>query len=292
MSLTDISSTINNSITNAFVSNSGVCNISNENGQQININDIVTNNCDVNFDNVKNVIDISDQETCLQGNDNILLVLGIQNDFSNSLTSSLNGNPAVTSSLMKYTHTTNIQDTVNTVTNNLHFDNMTSCVESTINSQGINISNIKINCFPGSNPPETFNMSNIENNLYGTIVQSCTQVQVNNLLEGFQGSTLTPTPPAPPAPPAPLIANQPQLVSDNQQPMIAGYLVNSPVGAGIISGIVIGSIIIIIIIWFLCLYKKQSSQQQSQKQPPLQQPQQLPQQQQHLFGLKKYKRKY
>lgn len=280
MSISDINSVLNNSLTNVFSANSSTCNIADVNSQTINISDIQTVNCNVNINDISNKIQLSSQQTCLITNSN---TANLQSQFQTTLANNLNANPAVTQSLMSETNTTNMSDLVNNVTTNLHFDNMAECIETAINNQKINISGIKVYCAPGpygpTNPQGSLNISNVQNDLYGIVVQSCVQDQVNNFINGLnqtQGPGLIPA--------AVPLSNQGQTPTQTPTPTqtqtqpgpIFGYKINDPIGISIITAIIVGSILVILL--FIYLFNGFTKQTQQQ------------QQQQQLFGLKKYRK--
>jgi len=179
-----IKSILQTTLNDFYNSNASQCNTPDVNSQSISFRDLNFVNCLVDFTDESNSITLASTVLCLQTTPNTT-------SFTNSLANSLAGNQSVLNSLSNLG--SNNATIATNITNQLDINGISSCIETVINDQSINISGVSVYCTPGSTVPVDF--SNISNNLYGTVVMSCSNNAIDNFVNGLDQTSQAPQTP-------------------------------------------------------------------------------------------------
>jgi len=255
---------IQNTLNTLYNNNSSVCDISDVNSQDISFANMNFINCNVDFSNDYNSITLDSTIACLQSTSSSL-----PSQFTQLITNSLSSSPTTEDQLESQLGTNSVSDTATYITNNLDFTSISNCIETAINNQTIDISNISVYCTPASTaipatatspaipaiPITTINFQNIANNLYSTVVMSCTNNIVDNFLNNLPSTQSSqPSSPSSPQPSSPS-SSQPSSSQPSSPTisLISSITLTTPV----IIGIVLGSVALLcIIIVLLRLFRK------------------------------------
>ena len=144
-SATNISDSVNSSLSSTLISNSASCAQNNSVDQFMSFSDIKTKGgCKLDFSNIDQTANIAPNLSCSQKSEN---TADLKNKFSNALdqevTAKLSGIP---SSAISDNTTTNISSIKNVIVNSVNISEISTCIQNNLAKQKLEFSKIEADC--------------------------------------------------------------------------------------------------------------------------------------------------
>lgn len=165
-------------VTNVMVKNTNECAIKNNNNQEMTFSNIKAIGCALDFSNIHQKINISQDFSCTQNNQNNQ---NLQNEIMNKLNNELQSKITGLQIGLSNSETQVYNENILNIKNNIDVNNLSKCIASSIQNQKLNYGKIEIDC---TSLPE--NMKKIQfNNLSQTIIST----QVAKCIQGNENVT-------------------------------------------------------------------------------------------------------